>query len=69
MPLLYKEAGAFFVPTKPVSGLQRISRPYALASVSVICSERRDVAEGLKQIGDLAMLRRQKGERGAPPTL
>jgi luciferase family oxidoreductase group 1 len=46
-----------------------LARPYALASVSVICTESQEVAEGLKLVGDLANLRRQKGERGAPPTV
>lgn len=45
------------------------SSPYAMASVSVICAESDELAEGLKLAGELAMLRRINGERGAPPTV
>lgn len=44
-------------------------RPYALASVAVICAEHQHEAEGLKLAGDLAALRRMSGQRGAPPTV
>ncbi len=46
-----------------------LDRPYALVSVSVICAETDEVAEGLKLAADLTTLRRHKGERGAPPTV
>jgi alkanesulfonate monooxygenase SsuD/methylene tetrahydromethanopterin reductase-like flavin-dependent oxidoreductase (luciferase family) len=46
-----------------------LAAPYALASVAVICAENNEIAEGLKLTGDLAMVHRMKGERGAPPTL
>ena len=46
-----------------------LSHPYAIVSVSVICAETDELAEGLKLAGDLTALRRQRGERGAPPTV
>ncbi len=45
------------------------AQPHALASVSVICAETDELAEGLKLAGDLTALRRINGERGAPPTI
>ncbi len=45
------------------------ARPYAIASVSVICAEDERTAFDLKRAGDLTTLRRLKGERGAPPTV
>lgn len=45
-----------------------LAKPYAFASISVICAESDEVAEELKLVSDLAMVRRLKGERGAPPT-
>jgi luciferase family oxidoreductase group 1 len=46
-----------------------LAQPYALASVSVICAESQDVAEGLKLVGELSQLRRLKQERGPAPTV
>jgi alkanesulfonate monooxygenase SsuD/methylene tetrahydromethanopterin reductase-like flavin-dependent oxidoreductase (luciferase family) len=45
-----------------------LAHPYAILCVSVICAESQDAAETLKVTADLTTLRRQKGERGAPPT-
>lgn len=46
-----------------------LAEPRALVSVSVICAESAELAEGLKLAHDLASVRRQKGERGAPPSV
>ena len=46
-----------------------LARPYAMASVAVICAESQEEAEGLKLAGDLTTLRRQNGHRGAPPSV
>ena len=46
-----------------------LAEPYALASVSVICAESQELAEGLKLAGDLSRLRRLKHERGPAPTI
>jgi luciferase family oxidoreductase group 1 len=46
-----------------------LAEPYAILCVSAICAESQDAAEELKLIADVATLRRQKGERGAPPSL
>ena len=45
-----------------------LAHPYAILCVSVICAESQEAAETLKVTADLTTLRRQKGERGAPPT-
>lgn len=46
-----------------------LAEPYAILCVSAICAESQDAAEELKIVSDVATLRRQKGARGAPPTL
>ncbi|MBX3014773.1 MAG: LLM class flavin-dependent oxidoreductase [Caldilineaceae bacterium] len=46
-----------------------MAHPYAILCVSVICAENHAIAEDLKLTADLANLQRQKGERGAPPTV
>ncbi|MBV9788222.1 MAG: LLM class flavin-dependent oxidoreductase, partial [Chloroflexi bacterium] len=46
-----------------------LAEPYALASVSVICAESQELAEGLKLAGDLSQLRRLRQERGPAPTI
>lgn len=46
-----------------------LAQPCAIASVSVICAEQEDLAEALKLVHDLTTLRRQNGQRGAPPTI
>jgi luciferase family oxidoreductase group 1 len=46
-----------------------LAHPHAIVSVGVICAETYELAEGLKLAADLTSLRRQKGERGAPPTI
>ena len=46
-----------------------LAQPHAIVSVGVICAETEELAKGLKLAGDLTNLRRQKGERGAPPTV
>lgn len=46
-----------------------LAQPYAVLCVSAICAENQAAAEELKLVSDVATLRRQKGERGAPPTL
>lgn len=42
---------------------------YALASVSVICADTDEIAEGLKLVSDLSTLRRMNAQRGGPPTM
>lgn len=46
-----------------------LAEPYAILCVSAICAESQAAAAELKLVSDVATLRRQKGERGAPPTL
>ncbi|MFN8439467.1 MAG: LLM class flavin-dependent oxidoreductase [Caldilineaceae bacterium] len=46
-----------------------LAQPYAVLCVSAICAETQEAAEELKLVSDLATVRRQKGERGAPPTV
>lgn len=44
-------------------------QPRAMAGVWVICAESQELAVDLKRANDLSILRRHRGERGAPPTI
>lgn len=45
------------------------AQPRAMAGIWVFCAESNELATDLKRANDLAILRRHRGERSAPPTI